>query len=153
MLAKLESFGFRGRVFELLKSHLDRKQYLHADGFNSSCQSVKCGVPQGLELGPLLFLLYINDLPRCVNAVITFSADDSNIFHNESKSARSLPDILKDVDVWMKSNKLNCNLDKSKVVFFGGNTANVELGDFGLSVHPNLKYLGVIMKNSLSKTT
>ena len=100
MLAKLKSFDFRGRVFELLKSYLsDRKQYLHVDGFDSSCQSVKCGVPQGSVLGPLLFLLYINDLPRCVNAVITFFADDTDIFHNESNSARSLPDILKHGDV------------------------------------------------------
>ena len=151
MLAKLESFGFRGRVFELLKSYLsDRKQYLHVDGFNSSCESVKCGVPQGSVLGPLLFLLYINDLPNCVNAGITFFADDTNIFHNESNSARSLPEILKDVDVWMKRNKLKCNLDKSKVVSFGGKTADLELGDFGLSVQPNLKYLGVIIDEKLS---
>ena len=150
MLAKLESFGCRGTVFELLKSYLsDRKQYLHVDGFNSSCESVKCGVPQGSVLGTLLFLLYINDLPNCVNAGITFFADDTNIFHNESNSARSLPEILKDVDVWMKRNKLKCNLDKSKVVSFGEKTADLELGDFGLSVQPHLKYLGVIIDEKL----
>ena len=71
-----------------------------------------------------------------------------------SQREQSGPDILKDVDVWMKSKKLKCNLDKSKVVFFGGKTANVELGDFGLSVHPNLKYLGIIIDEKLlSKTT
>ena len=150
MRAKLESSGLRGRVFELLKSYLsDRKQNLHVDGLNSLCQSVKCGVPQGSVLGPLLFLLCVNDLPRCVNAVIMFFADDTNIFHNESNCSRSLPHILRDADVWMKSNKLKCNLEKSKVVFFGGKTANVELGDFGLSIHPNLKYLvSSLMKNS-----
>ena len=151
MLAKLEYFGFRGRVFELLKSYLsDRKQYLHVDGFNSSSESVKCGVPQGSVLGPLLFLLYINDLPNCVNTSITFCANDTNIFHNEINSARSLPEILKDVDVWMKRNKLKCNLDKSKVVSFGGKTADLELGDFGFSVQPNLKYIGVIIDEKLS---
>ena len=151
MLAKLESFGFRGRVLELLNSYLsDRKQYLHVDGFNSSCESVKCGVPQGSVLGPMLFLLYFNDLPNCFNAGITFSADNTNIFHNESNSARSLPEILKDVDVWMKSNKLNCNLDKSQVVSFGVKSADLELGNFGLSVQPKLKCLGVMIDEKLS---
>ena len=151
MLAKLETFGFRGRVFELLKSYLsDRKQYLHVDGFNTCCEPVKCGVPQGSVLGPLLFLLYINDLPRLIEAGITLFADDTNIFHNESTSARSLPDILEDVDVWMKSNKLKCNLEKSKVVCFGGKSADVKMGNFGLSVQSNLKYLGVIIDEKLS---
>ena len=61
MLAKLESFGFRGRVFELLKSYQsDRKQYLHVDGVNSSCESVKCGVPKGsvLPRAPAFFPVY-----------------------------------------------------------------------------------------------
>ena len=97
-------------------------------------------------------LLHINDLPRCVNAGITFFTADTNIFHYESNSARSLPDILKDVYVWMKSIKLKCNLDKSKVVPFGRKTADVELGDFGLSVEPSI-LVSLLIKKSHSKTT
>ena len=93
LLSKLESFGFRGRVLTLLKSYLNnRKQFLQLDSYRSSCQSVKCGVPQGSVLGPLLFLLCINDLPRHVKACIFF-ADDTNIFYNENTSLQLLADI------------------------------------------------------------
>ena len=71
--SKLESFGFRDRVLTLLISYLNnRKQFLHIDTYRSSCQSVKCGVPQGSVLAPSLCLLYFNDLPRHVKACITF---------------------------------------------------------------------------------
>ena len=110
LLSKLKSFGFRGRVLTLLKSYLNnRKQFLQLDSYRSSCQSVKCGVPQGSVLGPSLFLLCINDLPRHVKACITFFADDTNIFSNENTSLQSLADILDKVDEWMRSNKLKIN--------------------------------------------
>ena len=149
--SKLKSFGFRGRVLTLLKSYLNnRKQFLQLDSYRSSCQSVKCGVPQGSALGPSLYLLYINDLPRHVNACITFFADDTNIFSNENTSLQSLADILDKVDEWMRSNKLKSNLDKSTAVCFGKNTVNHHMEGFELNIRQKLKYLGVIIDEKIS---
>ena len=80
---KLYHYGIRGASYQWFKSYLsDRKQFVSINGFNSFPLSVKCGVPQGSILGPLPFLIYINDLHQSIKkSTVHHFADDTNILH------------------------------------------------------------------------
>ena len=96
----------------------NRQQYVQMGNTVSSKQTMTCGIPQGSSLGPVLFLIYINDLPNCSNA-LTFRtfADDTNVF----VSARNLKDLeetvnseLKKPKIWGDVNRLSINFTKTK---------------------------------------
>ena len=82
LLTKLEHYGVRGSVLKWFESYLtDSKQYVFLNGVKSDVASMSCGVPQGSALGPLVFLLYINDLPNISGKLKFFLfADDTNIY-------------------------------------------------------------------------
>ena len=111
----------------------ERLQYTPIDGLISNMAAVKCGVPQGSVLGPLLFLLYINDLALKVQSHITLFADDTNVFEFLDQED-VFENTLTVIDHWMKSNKLKCNLDKSKAVVFGKHKQFSLLHRFEISI-------------------
>ena len=83
LLTKLEHYGVRGVIYNWFKSYLSgRTQYVFYNGESSSLKEISCGVPQGSVLGPLLFLIYINDLPNISEKLQFFLfADDTNIYY------------------------------------------------------------------------
>jgi len=81
VLARLANFGIRGIVYNWFKDYLyDRKQYVCISGTNSECGKITCGVPQGSVLGPLLFLLYVNDTGSSLPHYLKRFASDTNLF-------------------------------------------------------------------------
>ena len=124
LLYRLEKYGIRGKALDWIKSCLtDRYQYVEWNSKKSNKLKISLGVPQGSILGPLLFILYINDLPN-VSILIDFVlfADDSNIFlsdHNiENLITKTNYEIAK-VLRWFEQNKLTINKLKTHFIIFG----------------------------------
>jgi hypothetical protein len=127
LIKKLEHYGIRGTPLNLFISYLScRKQYVSFRGTNSYLSTVICGVPQGSTLGPLLFLLYINDITSC-SAVLKFIlfADDTNIFFSHKDInilIKTLNQELLKLSMWFRANKLSLNVLKTNFMFFGKKT-------------------------------
>ena len=115
LLRKLESYGIRGTSLALFKSYLNgRSRMCVVDAAVSSPQPVTYGVPQGSILGPLLFLLFINDLPNCLtHSTPGLFADDTNITvagRDISVIENLMNDDQKNIGDWLTTNKLSLNL-------------------------------------------
>ena len=99
-----------------------RKQFVTFNGVSSELLVNSCGVPQGSVLGPLLFLLYINDLPN-ISKILNFDlfADDTNIYY-ESNSLNELEKTvnkeLSKLYLWLNVNRLSLNIDKTNFIIF-----------------------------------
>lgn len=164
LLYKLNHYGIRGHVLSWFKSYLlNRKQFTFANGFTSSCLEIKCGVPQGSVLGPLLFLVYINDISLATNkGRISLFADDTNIFIVASDiiTLFNLANVIADdIFKWTVCNKLSINLEKTNYMLFKPNmlTDNFienmnlfcRINDYKLSRVKSVKYLGVWLDDNL----
>ena len=162
LMGKLEHYGIRGKAFDLLKSYLDnREQFTKLDNFKSKVNSISCGVPQGSVLGPLLFILFINDLPRCCPmGNVRIFADDTNIFFHGS-SIQELINlariIMTNLNAWFVDNKLTLNTEKSSFIIFRPKRKNFpNLPDhlvylnFKIKRTSSIKFLGVILDEHLT---
>ena len=115
---KLDHYGIRGCALSWFKSYLScRTQYVTYDGSEYNRQMIKCGVPQGSIWGPLLFLIYINDLCTvCKNTIPVLFADDTNLFSNGLDATGIQDGVNHDLAIiteWLKANKLSLNIKKT----------------------------------------
>ena len=124
LLHKLEHYGFRGIVLEWFKNYLsNRIQYVAFNNCTSDLGNITCGVPQGSILGPLLFILYVNDITYTSNILdFILFADDTTILYSH-KDVNSKINVvnkeLYEVTNWFKANKLSVNATKTNFMILG----------------------------------
>ena len=118
LISKLRKYGIRGHICQWFESYLkNRKQFVRIKNLKSQIKSITCGVPQGSILGPLLFILYINDLANVLNVLfLILFADDTSVYieaDKESDLIKTSKEELAMLNILLYANKLTINIEKS----------------------------------------
>ena len=155
---KLEHYGFRGKFLEFLISYVkDRKYFVYVNGNSSKTELVNIGVPQGSTLGPLLFLLYINDMVHCSDKFsLSQFADDSTVTYSSKYLDQALITVeseFKKILIWLSANKLIINLEKTHLMLFTNcirpPSISIQANGKTIKEVTEVKFLGVIVDNNL----
>ena len=161
LLEKLDNIGIRGTPNKLMESYLtNRFQYVQIGNTKSNLLPINCGVPQGSVLGPLLFIIYINDLANCcLQGKICIFADDTAIYFectNINELLHTGSTIMQDLDRWFTANLLTLNTDKSFFCIFRkiNKSLNIpdkiEFNNKYISRAKSIKYLGITIDEFLN---
>ena len=162
LLLKLQKHGINGQIGNWIKAFLEnRKQKVVIRGHESDELDVLSGVPQGSVLGPLLFLIFINDLPKCTECPVCLFADDSKIYCKVPRGNKVLPELegsqevlQKDLDElynWADKWKMSFNVNKCKIMHLGYDNGKHEYNLNGTTLLETTeeKDLGVLIDNKL----
>nr|CAH7730708.1 unnamed protein product [Callosobruchus chinensis] len=165
LLSKLEDIGFRGNVLNLCNSYLSgRQQQVRISDIYSTAITLKCGIPQGTILGPILFLIFINDMLNYDQCKILSYADDTVLIcesdswlavHGQAQKA------INDIKAWLHENKLCLNISKTKFMCFSPTRASAAQNVQPLKINNIteeieqthiIKYLGLFVDENLKWT-
>ena len=159
LLYKLLNYGFSNDAIKLMENYFfDRQQFTKFDNSSSSTAKISLGVPQGSVLGPLLFIIFINDLPSdLVDIVSKLFADDTSLLFNgdDINEVISLyKSGLKQLNEWCKHNRLYINWSKTYIMFITNKRvktpAFVEFDSIKVEVVEKFRLLGVLIDNKLN---
>lgn len=170
LFEKLHRYGIRGPALQWFESFLsNRKQFTRVTKFNnatnnlevidSKSRCVSCGVGQGTILGPLLFLVYINDLPQAITSgnCVLFADDITIVMDCKDTDTHDsvVNNTFKDVINWLDSNALKINIDKTKLIYFRSIKAKYQYftvkhkGQCVQQIH-STKFLGIMVDEHLT---
>ena len=141
LLTKLAKLGVKNRELKWFENYLkNRQQFVSVNNENSNMRFISKGVPQGSILGPLLFLIYINDLAKCTNLITLLFADDTTFLisgKNMCEVVELLNIELKKISYWFRTNELSLHPSKTKFVIFSKNDENLNFHDVNIVVNHN----------------
>ena len=165
LIKKLKLYGVKGNNLIWFENYLsNREQYISYNGNKcTTFGSITYGVPQGSILGPLLFLIYVNDLPNATNILdpIMF-ADDTNLFysHHDIKTLFStVNEELEKLGDWFTANRLSLNIKKTKYTFFHKNSVkdniplklpDLHISNKSIERKSSIKFLGVMLDEHIA---
>ena len=161
LLNKLKYYGLKGSTLNVFQSYLNnRKQYTEIEDTTSTILPIHVGVPQGSILGPILFIIYVNDLPQCSNKFdFIMYADDttlsSTIDSFSDINSNTNADVVINIELckvieWLKINKLSLNKNKSKYMLFHMpkkviQNLTLKIDDVNIEMVEEFNYLGLTM--------
>ena len=153
LLDKMHAYGIRGNILRWFRSYLtNRCQFVFYDGRQSAIQSITCGVPQGSILGPLLFIIYMNDICNVSELLFTvlYADDTSVVIHGKDMLSIiiTLNHELHTLSTWLKANKSSLNTDKTYYMSF--HRARIKLPDTDYPIIMNNSPLSNIKKSQVS---
>ena len=163
LIEKMKCMGFSNDVIKWFESYLSKRMFsVHVEKSFSDKALISCGVPQGSILGPLLFLLYVNDMVQAVNCDLLLYADDTGlIFQHKGINIieQQLNGNFSNICDWFVDNKLSIHFgeDKTKSILFAPSTKckkirklNISYGSLKIKQYSEVTYLGCILDESLS---
>ena len=157
LLIKLDHYGIRGTAFKLIQSYLNNRwQYVYINNIESNRKIIIMGVPQGSILGPLLFLIYINELQNCLKSIPRLFADDTALLINASNITEleiKINEELSRVSQWINKNCLTINPSKSQAIIIppllsqvvSPSNINIKLNSSIIAISDSINYLGVLI--------
>ena len=160
LLHKLNHYGIEGNSLNWIKSYLyDRRQFVYLNGKKSTERYINIGVPQGSILGPILFLVYINDLNQAVlSGDISLFADDANYYKSGNDCFQLINIVnynLKQLSAWFLANRLSLNYIKSEAMLFSRRNIffplpPIVIDNIPISYSHSFKFLGLILDTKLN---